>query len=179
MLIFCDFAPPRGGVQSIAMSALIRISSNNCLTVAQMGDRLATIDMGRKSEAVPLLGELDPHITQCGLGRDLPPYQLVSRSIQPFGHNTRAENWGICPFLGGSCVPLNTVWPGPRPDYIGYQEASRSIQLFGHNRHEPKTGLCSFFWGGGAGSPSSTMWPGPRPTSVPRGILIHPAVGPQ
>jgi len=35
-------------------------------------------------------------------------------------------------------------------------------------------------WGeGGAGSPSSTMWPGPRPTSVPRAILIRPAVWPQ
>ena len=29
---------------------------------------------------------------------------------------------------------------------------------------------------GGAGSPSNTMSPGPRPTSVPTGILIHPAV---
>ena len=31
---------------------------------------------------------------------------------------------------------------------------------------------------GGAGSQSSTIWPGPRPrpTSVPNGILIHPAV---
>jgi len=32
---------------------------------------------------------------------------------------------------------------------------------------------------GGAGSPSNTMWHGPRPTSVPSGILIHPAVRPQ
>jgi len=31
----------------------------------------------------------------------------------------------------------------------------------------------------GPGSPSNTMWPGPRPTSVPSGILIHPAVWPQ
>ena len=32
---------------------------------------------------------------------------------------------------------------------------------------------------GGDGSPSNTMWPGPRPTSIPSGILIHPAVWPQ
>ena len=32
---------------------------------------------------------------------------------------------------------------------------------------------------GGAGSPSNTMSPGPRPTSLPSGILIHPAVWPQ
>jgi len=32
------------------------------------------------------------------------------------------------------------------------------------------------FWGGEAGSPSNTMSPGPMPTSIPSGILIHPAV---
>jgi len=32
------------------------------------------------------------------------------------------------------------------------------------------------FWGGGVGSPSNTMSPGPKPTSIPSGILIHPAV---
>ena len=37
----------------------------------------------------------------------------------------------------------------------------------------------SLFGGGGAGSPSNAMWPGPRRTSVPSGILIHPAVCPQ
>jgi len=41
---------------------------------------------------------------------------------------------------------------------------------FGHNRHAPF---------GGAGSPSNTMLPEPRPTSLPSGILIHPAVWPQ
>ena len=34
-------------------------------------------------------GELGPHLTQCGLGRGLPPYQVASWSIQPFGHNTQ------------------------------------------------------------------------------------------
>ena len=33
--------------------------------------------------------------------------------------------------------------------------------------------------GGGAGSPSNIMWTGPKPTSVPRGILMHPAIWPQ
>jgi len=47
--------------------------------VAEMGDRLATIDMGRKVGAVPLFrgGELGPHLTQCGLGRSLAPYQVA------------------------------------------------------------------------------------------------------
>jgi len=29
-------------------------------------------------------GELGPHLTQCGLGRGLSPYQVASSSIQPF-----------------------------------------------------------------------------------------------
>jgi len=47
-----------------------------------MGDRFATRDMGRK------LGEMGPHLTQCGQGRGLPPCQVSSWSIQPFRHNT-------------------------------------------------------------------------------------------
>jgi len=35
------------------------------------------------------------------------------------------------------------------------------------------------FFGGGNGSPSNTMWPGLRPTSIPSGILIHPAIWPE
>ena len=33
-------------------------------------------------------GELGPHLTQCGQGRGLPVCQVLSWSIQPFGHNT-------------------------------------------------------------------------------------------
>ena len=33
-------------------------------------------------------GALGPHITQCGRGQGLPPCQVSSWSIQPFGHNT-------------------------------------------------------------------------------------------
>jgi len=55
---------------------------NKSSAVAGMGDRLATIDMGRKVEgaAVPLSvgGELGPNLTQCRLDRGLPPYQVAS-----------------------------------------------------------------------------------------------------
>jgi len=46
--------------------------------VAEMGDRLATIGMGRKwGEATVGAGSpLGPHLTQCGLGRGLPLYQV-------------------------------------------------------------------------------------------------------
>jgi len=79
-----------------------------------MGDRLATVDMGRKLGAVPF-GELGPHVTQCGLGRGLPSYQVASWSIQPFGHNRYGPKIGDCaPFGRGAGSPSNTMWWGPR-----------------------------------------------------------------
>ena len=39
----------------------------------------------------PFRGDLDPHLTQCRLSLGLPPYQVASWSIQPFGHNTPDE----------------------------------------------------------------------------------------
>jgi len=58
--------------------------------------RLATIDMGRKLGAPPLLveGELGPHLARCGLGRDLSPCQVASWSIQPSGHNRHGPKTG-------------------------------------------------------------------------------------
>ena len=38
-----------------------------------------------------------------------------------------------------------------------------------------KLGVSAPFLGRGGGSPSNTKLPGPRPTSIPSGILIHPA----
>jgi len=54
-------------------------SIDKSLAVAQMGDRLATINIGRKvGAAVPLhVGELSPHLTR-RLGRGLSPYQVAS-----------------------------------------------------------------------------------------------------
>jgi len=65
---------------------------NKSSAVAEMGDRLVTIDRGRKvwgGADLPLsVGELGRYLTQCCLDRGLPPYQVVSWSIQPFVHNT-------------------------------------------------------------------------------------------
>ena len=66
-------------------------NNNKTSAVAEMGDRLATIGMSRKWERL-LWGAgspQGPHLTQCGLGRGLPLYQVASWSIQPFGHNCR------------------------------------------------------------------------------------------
>jgi len=71
---------------------------NKCSAVARMGDRLATIDMGRKLGAVPLFGEgeLGSHLAQCGLGRGLPPCQVASWSMQPFNNNNNNNNQRQC-----------------------------------------------------------------------------------
>ena len=55
--------------------------NNKSSAVAEMGDRLATIDIGRKvGAALPLSikGELGPYLTQCGVGQGLPPYEVAS-----------------------------------------------------------------------------------------------------
>jgi len=39
-------------------------------------------------------GELGPNLTQCGRGWGLPPCQVSSWSIQPFGHNTPMSQTG-------------------------------------------------------------------------------------
>jgi len=65
-------------------SVLSEDNMNKCSAVAKMGDGLATIDMGRKVKGeggccAPFGGgELGTHLTQCGLRRDLPPYQVAS-----------------------------------------------------------------------------------------------------
>jgi len=43
---------------------------------------------GRLLCAPRSVGELGPHLTQYHLGRSLPPYQMPSWSIQPFGSST-------------------------------------------------------------------------------------------
>jgi len=65
---------------------------------------VATIDMGRKEEGAavlcPFRGELGPHLTQCGLGQDVLPYQVAFSSIQPFRHNRHEPKTGAVPLLG-------------------------------------------------------------------------------
>jgi len=48
-------------------------TQNKSLAVVEMGNRLCTIDIGRK-----VGGKLRRHLTQCGLSRALPLYQVAS-----------------------------------------------------------------------------------------------------
>jgi len=83
-------------------------------TTAQQLSRWATVLHGHNRHgpksagaAVPIsVGELDLHLTQCRLGRGLPPYQVVSSSIQPFGYNRHG------PKTGRTAVPI--FWVGER-----------------------------------------------------------------
>jgi len=90
-------------------------SHDKCSAVAEMGDRLATTDVGRELGRLCPIGGLGPHVTHCGHGRGLPPYKVASNwanwAIQPFGHNRHGSKSGGCSapcfFLGGgSWVPI-------------------------------------------------------------------------
>ena len=87
------------------------ISEYKCSAVAEIGDRLATVEMGWKLAGRAPLGAAGPYLTQCRLGRCLPPYQVASWSIQPFGHNRYAPKiGGSAPFWGRLAgFPSNTM----------------------------------------------------------------------
>jgi len=156
----------------------IMCKHNKSSAVTEMGDRLATIDMGRKVGGMlcPFpWGEVVPHLTQCGLHRGLPPYHVASLSIQPFSHNRHGLKIGGASFFlgGGSWAP--SKWPGVRP-------TSLPSAILIHPAIWPQStwvknwvGVCAPLFGR-SWSPSNTMWPGLRPTSVPSFILIHPTI---
>ena len=78
--------------------------------------------------------QLGPHVTQCLLGRGLPPYQVVSWCIQPFGHNRHGQKLGggLCPFLQGELGPHLTQYGlcwGLPPCQVSFW----SIQPFGYS----------------------------------------------
>ena len=85
---------------------------------------------------------------------------------------------GCCAHFAGEAGPnTGLTLCGLGRGLLPHQVASSSIQPFGHNIHGAKNwvGAVSYFlWG--AGSPSKTKSPGPRTTSIPSGILVHPAV---
>ena len=60
----------------------------------------------KNREVVPFCGRgpMGSHLTQCGRGRNLPPCQVSSGSIQPFGHNTptsQTDRTDNCPIAYG------------------------------------------------------------------------------
>jgi len=94
---------------------------NKCSALAEMGDHLATIDMGQKwGGCAPLgEGELGPRLTQCGQARSLPTYRVASWILYPSSHLTTTDvgrKLGGCASMGkGELGPHLTMWPRPRP----------------------------------------------------------------
>jgi len=97
--------------------------TNKCSTVDEMGDRLATIDMGRKLGAVPLLRggawsscntmRPGPRPTFVPSGILIHPAVWPQQTWAKIGGGALALFWG-----GGAGSPSNTMWPGPRSTCI-------------------------------------------------------------
>ena len=107
---------------------------------------------------------------------------MTSSTIQPFGYNRHGPKTGGCaPFMGGgSCDPIqhNVAWAEVYLHTKWHLDPSSRLATI--DLGQKLGGWCAlFFFGGEAGSPSITKSPGPRPTSIPSGILVHPAVWPQ
>jgi len=80
---------------------------NKCSAIAKMGDRFATIDMDQSSQK-------DPHLTQCGLDRGLPPYQVAFYPSSSLATTDMGQKlWETVPLCGGAGSPSNTTSPGP------------------------------------------------------------------
>jgi len=128
-------------------------------------------------------GEPGPHLAQLGLGRELPPCQVASSSIQPSRRNRRGQQLRAPPHFGGGSTmrrgagsPSNRMSLGLRPTSLPsgilINPAIWPQQIWAQNWG----GGSAPFWRRGAGSPSNTMWPGQRPTCMSSFMLIHPAV---
>ena len=92
---------------------------NKSSAVAEMGDHLATIDIGRKEGGccAPFRGSWASSNTMWLGPRStcVPNGILIHPAVWP--QQTWAVNWGLCP-LRGAGFPSNTTSPGPRPTSI-------------------------------------------------------------
>jgi len=153
---------------------------NKSSEVAEMGDCGHNKHRPKRGGLVyPFRGELGPHLIQCGLGRGLLPHQVASSFIQPFGHMNR--KLGAMPILGGNCDPIlhNVAWADVYLRTKWHPDPFSRLAII-HMGQKLGRGACGVpFFLGIAASPSNTKSPEPRPTSVPSGILVHPAVRPQ
>jgi len=75
-------------------------------------------------------GDLGPHLTPCGLGRGLPPYQVVSWSIQP---TDMGQKLGAVPLWGGGAgSPLKLAGVPQTPEPISAVSGPKFTILWGH-----------------------------------------------
>jgi len=103
----------------LVSSCLPNVKVNKSSVVAEMDDRGHNRHRPKRGGLLcPFRRELGPHLVPCGLGRGVLPYQVVSLSIQPFGHNRHGPKigWGwVCRFFGVAGSLSNTKSPRSRP----------------------------------------------------------------
>jgi len=87
----------------------------------------------------------------------------------------------LYPFLGRRAgFPSSIMWPGPRPNSMPSAILNQSSRLTTIDMGRILGGLRSLFGQCQVElGPHLTQSTGPRPTSIPCGILIHPAIWPQ
>ena len=142
--------------------------------------RLATIDMGQKLGGVGCAlfsgGSLVLIEHKVAWLRHIPPCQVPSRSIQPFGHNKYGPKirGGLRPLYGegGAGSPSNTKSPGPRP--IAIPSGVLIYAAIWPQRIWTEIVGCTLL-GEGVLGPHLTQWP----TCLPSFILIRQTVWPQ
>ena len=107
---------------------------------------------------------LGSHVTQCGLCRGLPPYQVASWSTQPFGHNRHGLKIGGCALFGvgvGAGFPSNRMWLGPRrtstPSFILIHPTVWPQYTNVTDRQERTDWRSQLEWGGGTDGRSCTL----------------------
>jgi len=87
--------------------------------------RWATVDHNRHGPKIRglctffLVGELGRHLTQCRLGRGLPPYtKWYPYASSPLATIDMGRKLGVVPLFGEAGSPSNTKSPGSRPTSI-------------------------------------------------------------
>jgi len=136
--------------------------------------RWATIDMNRKLGAVPLLGGAATPSNTTSPGprpTSMPSGILVYPAAWP--QRILVANWGLCRFRGTA--------PNLRPQCRVGRGLPRTKWHLDPCSRLATVDVCQklgapLLSGEGAGSPSNTKSPGLWPTSIPSGILMHPAV---
>jgi len=84
-------------------------------------------------------GKQGPHLTQSRLGRGLPPYQVPSWSMQPFGSNRYGPKIGGCAHLGKGELDPHLTQCGQGRGLPACQVSSWSVKPFGHNTPTSQT----------------------------------------
>jgi len=110
LLTFADEKKMIGGTQGRALFGAHKSLTNKSSAVAQVGERLATIDMGRKRGLLCSFrsgGGGSPSNTMWQMGRGLSPYTNWNFDPSSRLATIGTENWGLCP-LGKGLGPNPT-----------------------------------------------------------------------